>query len=137
MPRRIGSGLLLTFLIASAGQTDEPTPAERGKKALFTRPFTAAMWKTDAYGEVWRQWGVKARPTDYTSAFMDRYGTHPAPYDNGGLPMGLRSGSNFLGKGLTIDCMLCHAGAIFGQSYIGLGNSSLDLQAFFEDLSKA
>ena len=32
--------------------------------------------------------------------------------------------------------MLCHAGSILGTSYIGLGNASLDLQAFFEDLGK-
>jgi hypothetical protein len=68
----------------------------------------------------------------------DHYGLHPAPYDNGKYPMGLREGSNpLLGKGLTSDCMLCHAGSIAGQSYVGLGNASLDFQALFEDLSKA
>src|SRR5437879_12365476 len=102
MPRRMGSGVLLIFLVASAGQTDEPTPAERGKRALFTRPFTAAMWKTDAYAEVWRQWGVKERPADYARAFMDRYGTHPAPYAKGALPLALPTGSHVLGNGPTI-----------------------------------
>src|SRR5476651_361338 len=33
--------------------------------------------------------------------------------------------------------MLCHGGSILGKSYLGLGNASLDLQGFFEDLGKA
>ena len=33
--------------------------------------------------------------------------------------------------------MLCHGGSILGKSYIGLGNSTLDIQALFEDSAKA
>lgn len=33
--------------------------------------------------------------------------------------------------------MLCHGGSIFGKSYVGLGNSTLDIQALFEDMAKA
>jgi mono/diheme cytochrome c family protein len=32
---------------------------------------------------------------------------------------------------------LCHAGSIFGTSYPGLGNASLDIQGLFEDMGKA
>src|SRR5262249_44995422 len=35
------------------------------------------------------------------------------------------------------DCMLCHGGSIAGKSYVGLGNSSLEIQALFEDLARA
>src|SRR5690606_6852184 len=62
---------------------------------------------------------------------------HPAPYPNGGLPMGLREGTLLLFKGLSTDCMVCHGGSILGKSYVGLGNASLDIQALFEDLSAA
>src|SRR5260370_26070044 len=68
---------------------------------------------------------------------MEHYGLPPAPYANGGYPMGLREASSVFGKGLTNDCLLCHAGSIAGKSYVGLGNASLDFQALFEDLSKA
>jgi mono/diheme cytochrome c family protein len=51
--------------------------------------------------------------------------------------MGLREGWTLIGKGLTNDCLLCHGGSIAGKSYVGLGNASLDIQGFFEDLSKA
>ena len=74
---------------------------------------------------------------DYDAALRERYGLHAAPFDNGKYPMGLRHGQLLVFKGLTTDCMLCHGGSILGKSYVGLGNSSLDIQAFFEDLNKA
>src|SRR5262245_36993980 len=136
MPRSVAS--ILTLLASSAAAlANDPNAVERGKKALFERSYTAAMWKMSAYDDAWRTWGLKDAPRDYARVFMHHYGLHPAPFNNGRYPMGLREGGNFLGKGLTTDCMLCHAGSIFGESYIGLGNSSLDVQAFFEDLSKA
>src|SRR5260370_29298594 len=65
---------------------------------------------------------------------MEHYGLPPAPYANGGYPMGLREASSVFGKGLTNDCLLFHAGSIACKSYVGLGNVSLDFQAFWEDL---
>ena len=53
--------------------------------------------------------------------------------------MGLRLASMpfGLGKGIGMDCMVCHAGSIAGKSYVGLGNSTLDYQAFYEEMSAA
>jgi mono/diheme cytochrome c family protein len=126
-------------LLAPLAVADGPGPAERGRKALLTRPFTPGLWKLNAYEDAWKTWGQGEQPpADYAAAFRARYGLHPAPYDNGKYPMGLREGRGvFLGKGLAMDCMLCHAGSLLGQSYVGLGNSALDLQALAEDLSKA
>lgn len=128
---------LLALVFASRGFADETAPA-RGKKALIERPFTAAMWRTTAYDNAWRHWtpAPKERPKNYAQAFMDYYGLHSAPYKSP-FPMGIREGSNFLGKGLTGDCMLCHAGSILGTSYIGMPNSSFEIQSFFEDMSAA
>ncbi len=39
--------------------------------------------------------------------------------------------------GLQIDCMVCHGGSIGGQSYVGLGNSQLDLKALLFELTIA
>ena len=39
--------------------------------------------------------------------------------------------------GLQIDCMLCHGGSIGGQSYVGLGNTQLDLKALLFELTIA
>jgi mono/diheme cytochrome c family protein len=76
-------------------------------------------------------------PADYDAAFRARYGLHPAPYPNDGLPMGLRKANLVFGTGVGADCMLCHGGSILGKSYVGLGNSTLDVQALFEELARS
>ncbi|HSQ54177.1 MAG TPA: hypothetical protein VLM40_00400 [Gemmata sp.] len=115
----------------------EPSAAERGHQALTQTAFIPAFWSAKAVPNVWQHWdGVKQKPADYDAAFRERYGLHPAPYPNDGLPMGLRKSSALLRQGVSIDCMLCHGGSILGKSYIGLGNSALDIQALFEELAK-
>ncbi|MCI0461347.1 MAG: c-type cytochrome [Gemmataceae bacterium] len=130
---------VLSGVLASWALADEPTPAERGKTALFTRAFTPGTWSPQAFDDAWRLWGqtLKERPANYDQAFMDYYGLHPAPYPNGRYPMGLRDARGLLvGKAVVLDCMACHANSILGQSYVGLGNSSLDIQALFDDMNK-
>jgi hypothetical protein len=119
-----------------SGMASDDTVA-RGREALFTRSFVPAFWSKSAYDNVWKQWGVSEKPADYDHAFMDRYGLHPAPYANDGLPMGLKPGTLLFRAGLAVDCMVCHAGSIAGQSYIGLGNSALDVEALFNELTAA
>jgi hypothetical protein len=135
--RRLVALLLLTSTSPTA-LAAEPTAAERGYKALTTTAFIPAAWRPKAYDNAWKRWpGVTEKPADYDAAFRDYYGLHPAPYPNDRLPMGLRPGSILLIKGMAVDCMMCHGGSILGQSYVGLGNASLDIQAVFEDLSAA
>src|SRR5262245_22714410 len=112
----IGLGLAFLTLVScgSVALADEAPSAERGKKALFERVFTGALWRPEGYDNAWKTWGgdLKEAPKDYAKLFMDHYGLHPAPFDNGRYPMGLRETK---GKGLTSDCMLCHAGSIMGK----------------------
>jgi hypothetical protein len=54
-----------------------------------------------------------------------------APYDNGGLPLGVRSEST----GLTFDCMVCHSGRVAGQTVLGAPNPAVDLESLFDDLA--
>src|SRR5581483_4779779 len=99
--------------------------------------FIPGFWSPRAVNEAWRQWGTAEKPADYAAAFRDRYGLHPAPYPNDGLPMGLRRARTLLGSSVAADCMLCHGGSVMGTSSVGLGNSTLDIQALFEELAKA
>jgi mono/diheme cytochrome c family protein len=130
--------LVIALILPGAAPAAEPDP-QRGYQALTTRAFVAAPWSLSAYDNAWKHWrpAPKEKPADYDQAFRDHYGLHPAPYDNGRLPMGLREGRFLIAKGITTDCMICHGGSIFGQSYIGLGNASLDIEAVFSELSKA
>jgi hypothetical protein len=132
--------LLVLFLpLAFAHPTlgAEPTPAEKGYKALTETAFIPGFWSKKAVQDVWKQWeGKKEKPADYDAAFRERYGLHAAPYPNDGLPMGLRKSTFLFRQGISVDCMLCHGGSILGKSYVGLGNNTLDIQALFEELEK-
>jgi mono/diheme cytochrome c family protein len=104
---------------------------------MFYRSLNPPIWSFKAYENVWKQWGVPAKPTNYAEAFMERYGLHPTPFENKGLPMGLLEARGLLGKGIVNTCLLCHAGRVAGQTIIGLGNAAVDIQALFEELSIA
>lgn len=126
-------------LPVSHSRAEESESVRRGRKALLERAFNTKIWSARAYDEAWRQWqnGAKAAPPRYAEAFQERYGLHPAPYANGDLPMGLRRVFSLLGAGITTDCLMCHGGSIAGQSYVGLGNASLDMQGLYQDLALA
>jgi mono/diheme cytochrome c family protein len=133
-----------------AGDRSSPLPivdlaaAERGRVALTLEGFLRPEWSDKVYGGAARLWGQSAPDPDhdragYAAAFRHHYGLHPAPYKNDGLPMGLRRGRGPRGTktGIQLDCMLCHGGSIGGQSYVGLGNTQLDLKAVLFELTMA
>jgi hypothetical protein len=125
-------------LLSADAPASSPTAAERGYKALTGTAFIPGFWSKRTIPNVWKHWdGVKEKPAEYDAAFRERYGLHAAPYPNDGLPMGLRKASLLLAQGIGADCMLCHGGSILGKSYVGLGNSTLDIQGLFEDLAQA
>ena len=68
----------------------------RGRPAM--NPPT---WSLKAYDNLWQQWGLTEKPADFERLVRARYGLHPAPYDNGGLPMGLHQSQGLLGKGVA------------------------------------
>jgi len=128
--------VLIVLILATPLPAAEPTAAERGYKALTETAFSPGFWKTTSIANAWKQWGMPAKPANYDAAFRERYGLHPAPYPNDGLPMGLRKTTILFKTAIGADCMLCHGGSILGKSYVGLGNSTLDIQALFEELAR-
>jgi mono/diheme cytochrome c family protein len=127
----------LLLALAAPAVAADPAAAERGKKALTGTAFIKAFWPRVGYENAWRVWGLTEKPADYEAAVRERYGLHPAPYPNDGLPMGLRKSDLLIGTGVGIDCMVCHGGSILGKSYVGMPNSSLDVHALFEELAAA
>ena len=122
----------------------EPGAADRGREALLSRGHLRPEWGTATYRDVARDWDIEApNPSGnsdaFADAFRDRYGLHPAPYPNDGLPMGLRRATDPASgrEGIQVDCMICHGGSIGGTSYVGLGNSQLDLIGLYRDLFAA
>ncbi len=134
MLRSIPYAIAIVFAASHVATAADPA-AERGRKSLEETPFIRAFWPSFAYDQAWRAWGVSEKPKDYDAAFRERYGLHPAPYPNGKYPMGLRAADYLVVKGLGIDCLTCHGGSLFGKSYVGLGNTALDVHSLFEELS--
>ena len=125
------------LIMAAPVAAAEPNAAERGRKALEETAFIPAFWKKTVVQDAWKAWpGVKERPANYAEAFRDHYGLHEAPYAAGPMPMGLRKAKRVFDDGIGADCMLCHGGSILGKSYLGLGNSTIDIQTLFEDFNK-
>jgi mono/diheme cytochrome c family protein len=133
----VSFGLGSLLLLAAPALAGEPTATERGRDALLGRSFSPPLVGRAGYEGAWKQWGVKEKPGDYAAAFIERYGLHPAPYENNGLPMGLREAKALFSKGVGTDCMLCHGGSICGKSYVGMPNTALDLEGMFEELAAA
>jgi mono/diheme cytochrome c family protein len=112
--------------------------AERGRDAVRGRPaLNPPVGSFEAYEALWSRWGIAERPVDFARAIRDRYGLHEAPYENGGLPMGLHSAQGLFGRGVATDCLLCHGSAVAGRTVVGLGNSTMDLAGFFGDMLAA
>lgn len=127
----------LVLLPAPAGAA-EKSAAARGAEAVRGKPsMNPSLWSLKARDEVWKVWGLKEKPADHPAAFRARYGLHAAPYENNGLPMGLHEVRGTFAKGVSVDCLLCHAGTVAGQTIIGLANTSLDMQALFDEMSLA
>ncbi len=141
MIRGISAALtLLTLFTHHSPARAEESAAERGKKALLGKIYSPPTMAMTAYTDAWKHWGLESKPGpgEYDRLYRERYGLHPAPFPNDGLPMGLRLGTMLLGrKGLTNDCLVCHGGSVFGTSYVGLGNTALDYQTFYEEMNAA
>ncbi|GIW83055.1 MAG: hypothetical protein KatS3mg105_4862 [Gemmatales bacterium] len=127
----------LLFVLLAANSLGAEPNAKLGEKALLSRAFNPPIWTKKAYDEVWKQWGIDQKPENYHAAFAARYGLHPAPYDNGGYPMGIRETTFLFKSTIATDCLMCHGGSIAGKSYVGLGNASLDIQTLYEEMNAA
>ncbi|WP_435006411.1 c-type cytochrome [Tundrisphaera lichenicola] len=136
-------GLWFSAFQAPASE-EEASAADRGRIALTSTGYLRPSWSAEAYQSVASFWGnsgieAKGDPMEFAESFNRRYGMHPAPYPNDGLPMGLRRGNAADGskRGIAIDCMTCHGGSIGGTSYVGLGNTQLDLKLLFQEMMQA
>ncbi len=128
---------VLSWLAAPAAEKQGKPSAARGREALFHRSLNPPLWPRRAYDNVWKQWGLKAKPADYHRAVVERYGLAAAPAEKTGLPLGLNEADGLFGKGIVNNCLMCHVGTVAGQTYVGLGNAGLDLQSLFEELTTA
>ena len=122
--------LLLTLPVSVKA---ESAAARRGRAALMKKRFWPAVFPPGTYENAWKRWGLKRKPRDYDRKFNARYGLHKSPDKKATLPMGLRPGTK--GRGVALDCLICHSGSINGKSYVGLPNATLDYQRLADELT--
>ncbi len=145
------AAILLILPASKAAEPDDstrdPLKIDRGRFVLESASFLAPAWSDSAWKtvvETARPVPVEenadhADPIDRAANARLRFGLHSAPFPNSGLPMGLRPAWSKDGRkaGLQIDCLICHGGSIGGQSYVGLGNTTLDFQQFLNAMTRA
>ena len=117
----------------AAEKTSAPS-AERGKEAVWSVASPLSM-SVDSWNTIWKQWDLSDRPQDFDKLAQDRYGLLPSTRHDDRFPLGLNELKTVVGPVLSNNCLLCHAGRIAGQTVIGLGNASLDMQSLQEDLA--
>src|SRR5438552_1960350 len=59
----LASGVAFGFVPARA--VAERTAAERGRETLLGRAFSPPIASLQAYDQLWKQWGLPAKPADY------------------------------------------------------------------------
>lgn len=113
-------------------QTVDPVRAERGRAWLSTETLANGILPEPVVRNLSVAWGTlpPADDASYWQAFRDRYGMLEAPFDNGGLPLGVRREQS----GITFDCLVCHGGRVAGQTILGAANTRIDLETFYDDL---
>jgi hypothetical protein len=62
----------------------------------------------------------------------DYYGLEKSPY-NPDVPIGFNKNAQ---GNFVVNCAACHAGSVQGKVILGLGNTRLDEQLFFDDIAK-
>ncbi len=103
--------------------------ADAGRVFLFEGEVGGVLVPRLAFDNLWRVWTAVA-PADVPAAIRERYGFAPALSANGGLPMGFRE----TGGSVHVDCLVCHAGEVVGQTMVGAANNRVDLELFIDDL---
>src|SRR5262245_61703663 len=85
----------------------------RGRRNMTEKAYIPGTWTRSAFEKAWQRWpNQTVKPDNYDLAFREHYGLHEAPFDNNGLPMGLKQTKSFLGRTIAIDCLVCHGGSI-------------------------
>ena len=129
---------------AAGGEVD-PAAAERGRVALTSTGYLKPAWSAEAYQDVAQALGRRrarprrASPRPMPRPSIDDTACTPPPIPTTACRWASARGNGPDGskQGIAIDCMACHGGSIGGTSYVGLGNTQLDLKLLFHEMLKA
>lgn len=117
----------------------DPALADQGHAAFADAELVQGVIPPDALRHLYLTWSDQLpsygfyfdNEPAYWDAFNERYGTIPSPFEGAIYPAGFGVADD--GQ-VGIDCLLCHAGRLEGQTVIGLSNNRLDLRGLVDDL---
>lgn len=111
-----------------------------GLENLVTKAYSPTIMDPVLFANLWRSWDPAARDLAEKASdsarrkmTLARYGLLEAPYENGGAPLGMvvKPDGTY-----AMNCLVCHAGAVAGETMLGLPNSALDFSAIYEDVER-
>jgi len=119
--------------------TPDPALADQGHAAFSDGELIQGLIPPEAMRHLYLTWSdqlpsyafYSMNEEQYWEDFNARYGTIPSPFEGATYPAGFGVADD--GR-VGIDCLLCHAGRLEGQTVIGLSNNRLDLRGFVDDL---
>jgi len=110
-----------------------------GLQHIANKSYSPTMMDPVVFANLWRSWDKPSRDAAEKASdkarremTLKRYGLVEAPYDNGGAPLGFvvqKDGT------YAMTCLICHAGAVAGQTVIGVPNNALDFSGIYEDVA--
>lgn len=117
----------------------DPALADQGHAAFAHGELVQGVIPPDALRHLYLTWSDQLpsygfyydNEPEYWEAFNSRYGTIPSPFEGATYPAGFGVADD--GQ-VGIDCLLCHAGRLEGETVVGLSNNRLDLRGLVDDL---
>ena len=137
-------GILLATVCYSLASVNEAAEiplasVHPGLRNIATGVYSPTVMDPVVFANLWRSWDTpsrliaeKASEKARRDMTLTRYGLLDAPYDNGGAPLGMvvtKDGS------WAMSCLICHAGAVGGQTILGLPGNSVDFSGIYEDVA--
>jgi hypothetical protein len=126
--------------LASAGEVERSIALlHPGLRNIAIKAYSPTIMDPVIFANLWRSWDPASREAAEKGSHkarrqmtLRRYGLLEAPYDNGGAPLGMvvkKDGS------YAMNCLICHAGAVAGQTILGVPNNALDFSGIYEDVA--
>ncbi|BDC50522.1 hypothetical protein F183_A28380 [Bryobacterales bacterium F-183] len=127
------------LILVAAGCLIAATSQHPGLRNIATKAYSPPVMDAQVFNNLWRSWDAESRSAAEKAdartrrqMIFDRYGFLEAPYDNGGVPLGLTVTKD---GHYALNCLVCHAGSVGGKTILGLPSKAMDFSGLFEDMA--
>lgn len=128
----------ITAWAGDASDESSPSGLPRGYDNLINRAYVPATLDQEVWDNLWRTWEEPLRAQaegasadERRKLTMSRYGLTEAPGREGGIPLQFADDGH---GGWAINCFSCHGGKVAGKVIMGVPNTHIALQTFFQEV---